>query len=101
MADEQEINKARRIKGVFRGGVTRIMNQIYEIIGNDEIDNDGQNKLVALKNNIVDKLERVKETDMKLEHLLIEGGDNFELELNEAVLYHEPFCEYLLQLNRN
>ena len=32
MADEQEINKARRIRGVFRGSVIRIMNQIYEII---------------------------------------------------------------------
>ena len=100
MADEQEINKARRIRGVFRGGVTRIMNQIYEIIGNDEIDNDGPNKLVALKNNIVDKLERVKETDMKLEHLLIEGGDNFEPELNEAMLYHEPFYELFVAIEQ-
>ena len=38
---------------------------------------------------------------MKLEHLLIEGGDNFELELNEAMRYHEPFCELFVAIERS
>ena len=73
------------------------MNQIYKIVGIDVISNDGQNKLVALKNNFVDKLERVKEMDMKLEHLLIEDGDNFVLELNNTLLYHKPFYELFFE----
>ena len=49
-----EINKSKRIRGVYRGSVTKAVNQVADIIREEEIQNENRNKLVALKKNIID-----------------------------------------------
>ena len=79
-----EVTKVKRIRGVYRGGITRTMSQAETIL-QDEISEEGWNKLIALRNSIVDKLAKVKEMDGKLETLLIEmEGDAFETEVSET-----------------
>ena len=94
-----EINKSKRIRGVYRGSVTKAVNQVGDIIREEEIQNENRNKLVALKNNIIDKLGKIKEMDKKIENLLIEEeGEAFELELNDVLQYHEPFYELFVEI---
>ena len=93
-----EVTKVKRIRGVYRGGITRTMSQAETIL-QDEINEEGRNKLIALRNSMVDKLAKVKEMDGKLETLLIEmEGDAFETEVSETLDYHDPIYELFVAI---
>ena len=53
-----------------------------------------ERSLMALRNNITEKLDKVKSLDEKLEAFLIkESGNTYEVETNEILEYHENFYE--------
>ena len=98
MADEK--TKCRRKRGIFRGSCTKIVHEMRELLDDQEINDLGRNRLSALKNNLVDKLERIKEIDGKLEEILVaDEGDEYEKEMNDIIEFHDQFYDLFVQID--
>ena len=90
---------ARKRRGAYRGSVTKVVNDVEELLVSDEgVDNE---ELLALKNNLVDRIQRVKEVDDQLEEILIDGDDDLFQEFMDDVLeYHSQFYHLFVRIDK-
>ena len=66
----------------------------------EDIEDKERTTLIALKSNIVDKLEKIKEVDEKLQSILMEEeGNAYEKEATEILDYHDQFYELFVTID--
>ena len=74
---EENTARIRKRRGAYRGNVTKIVNDIEELLVSEDVPVVAvNNELLALKNNLVDRIEKVKELDDQLEDILTDRGDD-------------------------
>ena len=95
-----DVNKTKRLRGVYRAAVTRTQTKIINLLEQGPVLSDEEkNELLALKSAITDKLEKVKELDTKIETILIEE-DEFEEEIAGILEYHDAFYELFAKIEK-
>ena len=99
MTEANERDKFKRMRAVYKGSVTKTTGKIQVILQKD-IEDEERTKLIALKNNIVDKPEKIKNIDEKLQSILIEEeSDAYEKEATGILDNHEQFYELFVTID--
>ena len=95
MSDTDERDIIKRMRAVLKGSATKTTGKMQTILRKWER-RRRKDQVDSVKNNVVDKLEKIKEIDDKIQNSLIEEGDAYEKEANEILDYHEQFYELVI-----
>ena len=98
---EENAARIRKRRGAYRGNVTKIVNDIEELLVSEEVSVvAANNELLALKNNLVDRIEKVKELDDQLDDILIDGGDDiYQTFMDDTLEYHSQFYHLFVRID--
>ena len=90
------VTKLKKARGVYRRQATKTENEAQIILENYEIENI--DKLTALRNSYLDKLNKIKSLDDQILELLEE--EDYEQELDTNIEYHDRTYEIIAKMER-
>ena len=90
MADPKNLPKVRGIRKSYLRNVINVENEVLRLISNNDPKNENQKlKLLAKKNILLEKIEKVKTLDENIIDLL--NGEAMEMELDESLARNDNF----------
>ena len=90
MADPKNLPKVRGIRKSYLRNVINVENEVLRLISNNDPKNENQKlKVLAKKNILLEKIEKVKTLDENIIDLL--NGEAMEMELDESLARNDNF----------
>ena len=90
MADPKNLPKVHGIRKSYLRNIINVENEVLRLISNNDPKNENQKlKLLAKKNILLEKIEKVKTLDENIIDLL--NGEAMEMELDESLARNDNF----------
>ena len=97
MTDPENLSKLRGIRKSYLRNITNVENEVLQLIPNIEPKKNQTSKLLAKKNILLKKIEKVKTIDENIIDLLHE--EVMEMELDEYLARNENFHELFVKID--
>ena len=98
MAEPDGLGRKKRIRAGHKASATRILRQVDEIAGSDEVTEADRSRLAQLKLGLEEKLATLKQLDAEILELTAEEG--LEAEIEQSDTYKEGIYGAIVKISK-